>query len=244
MHDTGPRILVVDGDPTIRFYPRKALTGEGYAVAEAASGEPVLRVVAEAPPHLLLLDSNLPDLEGIGLIDAIRNASPLPISALSSREQEDVVVGALDHGVDDIVRKPFTVRELLARVRNALRRTAHARGEVPHCVSGALEVDVLCRRFWAQGRPVRLSRIECALLCGLVDGGGRALSHRELLETVWGPAWLPRRSYPQVAIRALRRKVEADPERPTHVPTEPGAGYRFQTPMKAAGTRRRPGETE
>ena len=187
MRSTGPYVLVFDSDPGIRLYLHKNLKATGYVVAEAASGRTVLRTVTEAAPDLIVLGLEPPDMDGMGLIRSVRQTSLLPIVALSARGDEDVAVEALECGADDFIRKPFGIREFVARVRNALRRTAQARGEIPLLVAGDLEIDLLQHHVRARGREVHLSRIEYEVLRLLAQGGGKVLTHRELLEAVWGP---------------------------------------------------------
>ena len=228
MRSTGPYVLVFDNDPGIRFYLHKNLKANGYVVADAASGRTVLRAVMEAVPDLIVLGLEPPDMDGMGLVRSVRRASPLPIVALSARGDEDVAVEALESGADDFIRKPFGIREFVARVRNALRRTAQARGELPLFVAGDLEIDFLRRHVHARGREVHLSKIEYDVLRLLAQRGGQVLTHRELLEAVWGPMRANRVQYLRVAISTLRRKIEGDPARPRHILTEPRIGYRLQ----------------
>jgi len=230
MLTSGPRVLVADGDPAIRFYILKNLKAERYVAADAARGRTVLRTVTEAAPDLIVLGLDLPDMDGLALIRSVRRISLLPIIALSADSGEDTSVAALDLGADDVVRKPFGMRELIARVRNALRRTAQARGETPRFTSGDLDVDLVHRRVRVGGREVHLSRIEYDGLRLLVEGGGKVLTHRELLAAEWGAERAEHVQHLRVAIRALRRKIERDPERPRHILTEPRVGYRMETP--------------
>lgn len=230
MSHAGPRILVVDDDPAIRVYLRKTLMAEGYRVHEAACGRAALRSLADEPLDLLILGLELSDMDGISVIRLVRERSPLPIVALSSRDAEEVVVDALGHGADDCIRKPFGIRELVARVRNALRRTAQAQGKTPLFVVGDLEVDLLHRRVHARGLEVHLSKTEYEVLRLLVEGGGKVLTHRDLLEAVWGPNRTDRVSTLRVVVRALRRKIETNPEQPRHILTETRVGYRVWVP--------------
>lgn len=236
MRDTDPHILVVDSDPGIRLHLSRSLTAAGYAVTVAADGGAVLRTVVQAPPSLLLLDLDARDAESLTLIHAIRRLSLLPVICLSATTNGELAARALEHGADDVVRKPFALRELLARIRNTLRRAAAGRGEVIAVHSTDLEIDLLDRVVRAQGRLVRLSKIEFAVLRRLVQADGATVSHRQLLETVWGTERIDRLSYLRVAIRALRRKIEFDPQRPRHIMTEPGIGYRLEMPVENAGT--------
>ncbi|WP_042698929.1 response regulator [Azospirillum sp. B506] len=241
MRDTDPHILVVDDDPGIRLHLSRSLAAAGYAVTVAADGGSVLRTVVQAPPSLLLLDLDALNAESLALIDAIRRLSVLPVIGLSATTDGELAAQALERGADDVVRKPFALRELLARIRNTLRRAAAGRGEVIAVHSADLEIDLLDRVIRAQGRLVRLSRIEFAVLRRLVQADGAALSHRQLLEAVWGTERVDRLSYLRVAIRALRRKIESNPQRPRHILTEPGIGYRLEMPLGKAGTGDRKG---
>lgn len=236
MRDTDPHILVVDSDPGIRLHLSRSLTAAGYAVTVAADGGSVLRTVVQAPPSLLLLDLDAREAESLALIDAIRRLSLLPVIGLTAATDGELAARALEHGAEDVVRKPFALRELLARIRIILRRTAAGQGEVVAVRSADLEIDLLDRVIRAHGRMVRLSKIEFAVLRRLVQADGATVSHRQLLDTVWGTERIDRISYLRVAIRALRRKIEVDPQRPHHIMTEPGIGYRLEMPMEKAAT--------
>ncbi|HEY0522240.1 MAG TPA: response regulator [Stellaceae bacterium] len=226
-----PQLLVIDEDPAIRLYLRRSFTAAGYRVTEVAHGRTALRRVVDRAPDLLILDLDLPDVDGFEVIHTLREVSPtLPIVALSVRDDEDTTIAALDGGADDFVRKPFGIRELTARVRSALRRAVRSRGQTPVFVSGDLTVDLVQRRVHVGDSGVRLSTIEYEVLRLLVEKAGKVLRHREILETVWGAARADRIQYLRVAICALRRKIEKDPAHPQYIMTESRAGYRMRPP--------------
>lgn len=178
MRDADPHILVVDSDPGIRLHLSRSLTAAGYAVTVAADGGAVLRTLVQAPPSLLLLDLDAQEAESLTLIHAIRRLSLLPVIGLSAATHGELAARALEHGADDVVRKPFALRELLARICNTLRRAAAGRGEMIAVRSADLEIDLFDRVIRARGQMVRLSKIEFAVLRRLVQAVGATVSHR------------------------------------------------------------------
>ena len=225
-----PTVLVVDDEPPIRRLLRTTLTAAGYRVAEAETATAGLRSLAVEKPDLVILDLGLPDHSGIELIAEIRKASQVPIVVLSARHDERAKVAALDLGADDYVAKPFSMAELMARLRAALRHAFQAQGELPVFASGDLAVDLVRRHVTRAGHEVKLSPKEFDLLRHLVMHAGKVLTHRQLLREVWGPAQAEEVQYLRVFIRGLRQKLEPDPTRPTHILTELGVGYRLQLP--------------
>jgi two-component system KDP operon response regulator KdpE len=221
-------ILVVDDEPAIRRLLRTSLVGQGYEVVEAEDGASALAAVAREKPDLVILDLGLPDLSGIEVIRDLRQRSALPIIVLSVRDDERGKVEALDGGADDYVTKPFGVDELVARIRTALRHRFQAQGEKPLFVAGDLTVDLVRRSVRRGGEEVHLSPKEYDLLAELVANAGKVLTHRHILNKVWGPAHTEDAQYLRVFIRSLRGKLEADPARPQHIITEPGVGYRLR----------------
>ena len=221
-------ILVVDDEPAIRRLLRTSLTSQDYDVAEADSGGEALAAVEREKPDLVILDLGLPDLSGIEVIRRLREHTALPIIVLSVRDDERGKVEALDLGADDYVTKPFGVDELVARIRTALRHRFQAQGEKPLFVSGDLAVDLVRRSVRRGGEEVHLSPKEYDLLAELVANAGKVLTHRHILNKVWGPAHTEDAQYLRVFIRSLRHKLEADPARPQHILTEPGVGYRLR----------------
>ena len=222
-------LLIVDDEPAIRRFLRTSLTAQGYQVAEADGGKAALEALHRSPADVLVLDLGLPDLDGFELIRRLREAgSAIPIIVLSSRTDEQGKVRALDLGADDYVTKPFGVDELLARIRAALRHRLMQQGERPVFHSGDLAVDLVRRIVTVRGSEVKLSPREYDLLRLLVAHAGKVLTHKFILREVWGAETDVQ--YLRIYIRALRLKIEADPERPRHILTEQGVGYRLRGP--------------
>jgi len=221
------RVLVIEDEPAIRRFLRTSLKVEGYDVIEAESGEAALREITRREPDLVVLDLGLPDIDGLDIIRKVRGSgSVLPIVVLTSRVDEAGKVEALDLGADDYVTKPFGVDELLARMRAALRHRLQQEGERPIFRSGDLSVDLVRRIVTVRGVEVRLSPREYELLRLLVTHAGKVLTHRFLLREVWGGDTDVQ--YLRIYIRHLRQKIEVDPERPLHIITETGVGYRLR----------------
>jgi two-component system, OmpR family, KDP operon response regulator KdpE len=222
------RILVVDDEPQIRRVMRVTLGSQGYEIVEARSGEEALVKFREFLPDLVLLDLNMPGMGGLETCRAIREGSDVPILILTVRDAEDDKVEALDAGADDYVTKPFGMKELLARLRAALRRapTSPAGGPAAY-VSEALEIDFATRRVRAGKTAVRLTPKEFELLRYLVANAGKPVPHRELLQAVWGPDYGDQTDYLRVFVTHLRKKIEPDPAHPRYILTEPWIGYRF-----------------
>ena len=223
-------ILVVDDEPPIRRLLRTSLAASGYRIVEAEDAAGAMRSLAAEKPGLVILDLGLPDDNGVELISEMRKTSTVPIVVLSARHDERSKVEALDRGADDYVSKPFSMAELMARLRAALRHAFQAQGELPVFVSGDLSVDIVRRHVARGGKEVKLSPKEFDLLRHLVMHAGKVLTHRHLLREVWGPAQAEEVQYLRVFIRGLRQKLEPDPTRPTHILTELGVGYRLQLP--------------
>jgi len=228
-------VLVVDDEPQIRRVMRTTLSSNGYAVIEAHSGEDALEMLRQERPDLVLLDVNMPGMGGLEACREIRKNSDIAIIMLTVRNTEHDKVLALDAGADDYVVKPFSIEELLARIRAALRRTSS--GEpVPAYRSNDLEIDFERRKVTVQGRAVRLTPKEFELLRHLVANQGKPLEHRRLLQAVWGPDYGDETEYLRVFINQLRKKIETDPAHPKYIHTDPWVGYRFEpttaTPAK------------
>ncbi|MGB3833325.1 MAG: response regulator transcription factor [Mesorhizobium sp.] len=221
-------ILVVDDEPPIRRLLRTSLSSQGFGVVEAADGREAAEQIRRSSPDLVILDLGLPDMSGLDLIRTIRaGGSSLPILVLSSRSDERGKVEALDLGADDYVTKPFGTAELFARIRAALRHRLQQQGEQPVFRSGDLSVDLVRRIVRVRGAEVKLSPKEYDILRMLVANAGKVLTHRMLMNEVWGGETDVQ--YLRIYIRQLRHKIEADPERPRHILTETGVGYRLQT---------------
>jgi two-component system KDP operon response regulator KdpE len=226
-----PLILIVEDEKPIVRFLRASLQGSGYRVTVAETGADALRMVREQPPDLVVLDLGLPDLDGLAIIDQVRQWSQLPIVVLSARDREHDKIDALDRGADDYLTKPFGEGELLARVRASLRRRAHEAlghdGQTAAFTSGALTVDLQRRRVIIDGQEVHLTPIEYRVLLALITHAGKVLTHRLLLQEVWGPGHLDEVHQLRTHVANLRRKIEADPSRPRYLQTELGVGYRL-----------------
>jgi two-component system KDP operon response regulator KdpE len=223
-----PRILVIDDEPQIHRFLAPALEAAGFEAERAETGAAGLKAIAGRPPDAVVLDLGLPDMDGKEALAKARAFYDGPILILSARDREIEKIEALDLGADDYVEKPFGVGELLARLRVALRHKVLKAGGDPKVHVGEVEIDLVLRLVTRGGQPVRLSPKEYELLARLIEGGGRVLTHRQLLTAVWGPAHEHDVQYLRVFIGQLRQKLEADPADPRLITTEPGVGYRFQ----------------
>jgi len=231
-------ILVVDDEPQIRRVMRTTLTSQGYTIKEARSGEEALELIGSERPDLVLLDVNMPGMGGLAACREIRERSDVPIIILTVRNAEKDKVQALDAGADDYVVKPFGIQELLARIRAALRRTAVTELLAP-IDSPELHIDFESRKVLVLGQPVRLTPKEFGLLQQLAANAGKPVSHRNLLQAVWGPDYGEETEYLRVFINQLRKKIEPDPRRPRYICTEPWVGYRFELPRPGSAKTRR-----
>jgi two-component system, OmpR family, KDP operon response regulator KdpE len=222
------RILVIDDDPQIRRVMRATLIGHGYEVLDARNGEDGLEKAAEDPPSLVLLDMNMPGLSGLETCRLLRAGSDVPVIILSVRNTEKDKVAALDAGADDYITKPFSIEELLARIRAALRRSPQPSESGPqHLVLEGLDIDFETRHVVVRGNSVRLTPKEFDLLRYLASHSGKPVPHRELLQAVWGPDYGDEPEYLRVFVNQLRKKIEVNPARPRYIVTEPWVGYRF-----------------
>lgn len=220
------RILVVDDDPQLSRALRVTLRAAGYDVVTADDGRAALREAAAAHPDLIVLDLGLPDLDGAEVLAGLRPWFTGPVLVLSARADSQDKVDALDAGADDYVCKPFDMSELLARLR-ALQRRGAPEPDEPVVRTAAFTVDLAAKQVTVDGRPVRLTPTEWALLSVLVRAPGRLVGQRQLLQSVWGPAYERETNYLRVYLAQLRRKLEPDPANPRYLHTEPGMGYRF-----------------
>ena len=227
---TGPlRVLIVDDEPPILRFLRASLQSQGYVVSTAADARVALNMIRRHTADLVVLDLGLPDMDGLDVVRQIRDGGEtLPIIILSSRDNESAKVKALDLGADDYVTKPFGIDELLARIRAAERHRLQQEGEEPLFYAGDLSIDLVRRIVTVRGNEVKLSPREFDVLRLMVTHAGKVLTHRFMLEEVWGAD--ADVQYLRVYIRALRQKIEANPERPTHILTETGVGYRLRGP--------------
>jgi len=224
----GQRILVVDDEPQILRALGTTLRGAGYTVDTAATAESALAAAAAHPPAGVILDLVLPDGSGTDVCRELRSWSDAPVIVLSAVGEEKEKIAALDAGADDYVMKPFSVDELLARLRAVLRRTASEAG--PVIEAGGLRIDVADRLVSRDGERIKLTPHEFGLLRVLAQNPGKLLTHRMLLREVWGPSYADEAHYLHVYVSHLRAKIERDPAHPELIVTEPGAGYRFVDP--------------
>ncbi len=229
------KILVVDDEPQIRRVMRTSLSKHGYEVIDARSGKEALARLREELPDLVLLDLNLPGIQGLEACRMIRASSEVPIIILSVRNTEKDKVQALDAGADDYVTKPFSTEELLARIRAAFRRVPTSPEAGPRLlVSEDLRVDFETRKVMVRDAEVHLTPKEFDLLRYLVAHAGQPVPHRKLLQAVWGPDYGHEVEYLRVFINPLRTKIEPDISNPKYILTEPWIGYRFSVPERDA----------
>lgn len=223
-----PRILVVDDERQIRRLLRISLTSQGYDVIEAADAGTGLARLDDTCPDLVVLDLGLPGRDGRTLLVDIRARSPeLPVLILSVRAREGDKVDALDAGANDYVTKPFGLPELLARVRNLLRRPGPSEPSAGVYDDGRLRADLASREVWLEGAPVHLTRKEFGVLRMLLAQRGRVVTQRQLLRDLWGPTHVEHTHYLRIIVGRLRQKLGDDPTEPEYIHTEPGVGYRF-----------------
>jgi two-component system KDP operon response regulator KdpE len=222
-----PRVLVVDDEPQIVRGLKIILRDAGYAVESAETKAQALAALGSRPPEALVLDLKLPDGEGVDVCREVRRFSHLPILVLSAVGDEREKVRALDAGADDYVTKPFGTDELLARLRAVMRRSADPGGGAELQV-GELVIDVLDRRVTRAGAEVHLTPIEFDLIRVLAQHHGRLVTHRQLLQEVWGPEYSQETHYLRVHVAHIRAKLELDASRPQYLITEPGVGYRLR----------------
>ncbi len=231
MTENKPTVLVVEDEPQMLKFLRIALDSHGYRVLDAKTGKEAIQQATAYTPDIVILDLGLPDMDGLEVTKRIREWSAVPIIIVSARGQEDSKVQALDQGADDYLTKPFGAAELLARLRVALRHAARTTApEVTQVTIGADVVIDLARRIVTRkGEELHLTPIEYKLLVALAKHAGMVITHRQLLEQVWGPGHGNETQYLRVYMGQLRHKLEADPARPRHLLTEPGVGYRLRT---------------
>ena len=220
-------ILVIEDEQPIRRFLRASLEDAGCRVIEAANGAEGLRMAANQPPDLVILDLGLPDLDGQEALKRLREWCAAPIIILSARDQESQKIQALDHGADDYIAKPFSVGELLARMRVAIRHAHRVGPEAPVVTIGKLQVDLAARIARLDGAEIHLTPLEYKLLVTMIKHAGKVLTHRFLLREVWGPQDSREHHYLRVFVASLRRKIEREPARPRYILTEQGVGYRF-----------------
>ena len=224
MNDTN--ILIVDDEPQIRKMLSITLQSSGYRVAEAETGKDALTIIANHPPDLILLDLGLPDQNGQDVLRHLREWYSNPIIILSVQTSETEIVTALDNGANDYLVKPFRTGELLARIRSAIRKINDA--DNTHVTEfGDLTIDFVSRTVRRNSQTIKLTQTEYSLLILFAKNEGKVLTHQYLLKQVWGPTYIDESQYLRVFVAQLRKKIEKDANRPTHIVTESGVGYRF-----------------
>jgi two-component system KDP operon response regulator KdpE len=221
-------VLVIDDEPQILRALKTILTARQFQVTTASRGEEGLALAAATPPDVIILDLSLPDMDGFQVCARLREWTHVPIIVLSVRDAERDKVMALDKGADDYLTKPFGSEELLARIRVALRHAAQAQGAKETIVkAGPITIDLARHLVTRSGEEVKLTATEFKLLAYLAANADRVLTHQAILTHVWDPADVDRVEYLRVYMRNLRKKLEADPDQPEFLLTEPGVGYRF-----------------
>jgi two-component system KDP operon response regulator KdpE len=228
MSERSITVVLIEDEKQIRRFVRAALEGQGIVVHDAETGKQGLAEAATRKPDLVIVDLGLPDMDGIEVIQELRKWSTVPVVVLSARSNEEYKVTALDAGADDYLTKPFGMPELSARIRAHLRRhTCRGKSQSRRVYFGAVTIDFAERTVMRDGQTVHLSPIEYRLLSALVARAGWVMTHRQLLEEVWGPTRTTNDHYLRVYMGNLRQKLEADPAQPKHIITETGIGYRL-----------------
>jgi two-component system KDP operon response regulator KdpE len=230
MSENRPRVLIIEDDPPIRRFLHVSLSGHNYEVMDAQTGKEGLMQATQQPPEVVILDLGLPDMDGVEVICQLRDWSAVPIIVVSARGQEKDKVAALDAGADDYLTKPFSMGELLARLRVAMRHTAMVVDKsqtTSQFVLGDLRVDLALRHVFVGDKEIHLTPHEYRLLTILVQHAGKVLTHQFLLKEIWGPSEVDQTHYLRIFMANLRRKIEQDPAQPRYLLTEQGVGYRL-----------------
>lgn len=228
MLDSSHLILVIEDEISIRRFLKTALQSQGYHFIEAATGIAGIKMVEEYAPSVVLLDLGLPDIDGLEVIQKIRMWSSMPIIIFSARDQEQDKIQALDNGADDYLTKPFSVAELSARIRVALRHASRIKeNEAPVLVLGDMKIDLLNRCVTKNEEKILLSPIQYSILSLLIRHRNKMVTHKQLLREVWGDHHTNDVEYLRIYIHQLRQKLEPNPAQPLYLKTEPGVGYRF-----------------
>ena len=230
MKENTATILLIEDERQMRRFLRVTLQSEQYTVIEAETANDGLSQAATRNPDVILLDLGLPDTDGLDVIEKLREWSGVPVIVISARDQEGDKIKALDRGADDYLTKPFSVGELLARIRVAIRHAAPKSPDTGEAVFEAedLKVDFLKRQVYRGTREIHLTPIEYRLLTVLVRNAGRVMTHRQILKEVWGPPYVEQTHYLRIYMNQLRKKIEEDSARPRFLLNEPGIGYRFK----------------
>ncbi|HET8722058.1 MAG TPA: response regulator transcription factor [Nitrospira sp.] len=223
----GARILVVDDEAPIRKWLKVNLETRGYTVDTTETGEQAIKAFENRRPDLAILDLLMPGMGGIDVVRTLRAGSTIPIIVLSAIGEEAQKVQALELGADDYMTKPFGMEELFARIRSLLRRAAGATSAAPVFVAGELSVNFDRREVRLEGQPIKLTPTEYDLLKYMIEHAGKVLTHRMLLQEVWGQGYVDQAQYLRVFVGQLRKKIEKHPGRPRFILTDPGVGYRF-----------------
>ena len=225
----GAQILIVDDEQQIRRFLRISLEANGYQIHETATGHDAILKTAQIRPDLIILDMGLPDMEGLEVLNRLREWTKTPVIILSVRDSDLDKVAALDAGADDYLTKPFSLDELMARIRTAQR---HAQPQQDEAIftTGRLKVDLTRRFVTVDGESIKLTRTEYALLRLLIQHAGKVLTHQQILREVWGPEYINETHYLRVYFAQLRQKIEENPALPAIIITEPGVGYRLVRP--------------
>jgi two-component system, OmpR family, KDP operon response regulator KdpE len=231
MTDPKPLVLLVEDESQMRKFVHLTLAAHGYDVVEVGTAHEALQQAAAYTPDLVLLDLGLPDMDGLEVIKRLREWSVTPVIILSARGQEHAKVEALDAGADDYLTKPFGADELMARIRVALRHAARSTQDPMSAVVtvGALRIDFAKRLVFLGDAEVHLTPIEYKLLAALTKHAGMVMTHKQLLDQVWGPGHAHQMQYLRVYMAQMRRKLEENPAHPRYLLTEPGVGYRFKS---------------
>jgi len=224
--EKGARILIIDDEAQIRKLLSVSLRAHGFVTEEVATGRDGINRTAFFKPDLMIVDLGLPDMDGKEIIRAIRQWSNAPLIVLTARDQEQEKIDALDAGADDYITKPFSIGELMARIRVCLRRMAAGENE-PLLICGGLTVDLIQRRVTVDGHEIKLTPTEYEIMKLLAQHAGRVLTHKQLLKAVWGNSYEGDTHYIRVYVGQLRRKIENDPAQPKYIITESGIGYRL-----------------
>jgi len=227
MNDTPPTVLIIDDEPQIRRFLRAGFDLEHFTVLEEETGDAGLRTATLRSLDLIVLDLNLPDMDGASIVERIRGWSTVPIIVLSVRASDEDKVRLLEAGADDYVVKPFSMAELLARARTALRRQARGAWGEPVVKLGPLTIDLAARAVFLEGSRVVLSPKEYRLLQVLAQHAGNVVTHNILLREVWGARHMQNSHYLRILVRKLRRKIEQNPKQPRILVSELGVGYRL-----------------
>jgi len=230
MDTTETVILIIEDDPHIRKFLKTGLATHKFKIFEATTAQAGITEAANRKPDLIILDLGLPDMDGVQVVRELRQWTALPIIILSARSTEQSKIEALDAGADDYLIKPFSLGELLARIRVALRHAVSTReqdqsGRFEH---EGLKVDLINRTVYIDGQEIHLTPIQYRLLAMMVRNAGRVLTHHQILKEIWGPTYIDNAHYLRIYMSQLRQKIESDPAQPKHLLTESGVGYRLK----------------